>query len=229
MLRRSTTSSMRVSPNIGRSGRCLAVSESTLAPGPRGFTSASQVKANCVGLRSFISLTRFNAYLPLYTVQAFSASWRLLCPLLTPTVRSETIACLSVPFGIWPDRTPRRPPGVSPCAVGAQPLDLRFGSLMDMDFVLSCALLRPERLLSSCCSSARTCAPHCLQTPPRDGCPCASLAFTSIRLAEGLAPSECMNMPGTHELPRSTLRGIGRTRILNGHEASFGESHPARD
>ena len=32
-----------------------------------------------------------------------------------------------------------------------------------------------------------------------------------------------------NELPRSKLRGIGRKRILNDHEASYGVSHPARD
>src|SRR5688572_21616468 len=63
--------------------------------------------------------------------------------------------------------------------------------------------------------------------------PCASLAFTSIRLAEGLSPSKCMNMPGTHEdspqqatgyqkedysePARSKLRGIApkEIKVLN--------------
>src|SRR5262249_48893550 len=38
---------------------------------------------------------------------------------------------------------------------------------MDMDFVLSCALVRPQRLVSSCCPSARTFAPRFLQTSTR--------------------------------------------------------------
>lgn len=42
MLPRSHSSSMRYSPNLGRSVGCLAGSASTLAPGPRGFTPASQ-------------------------------------------------------------------------------------------------------------------------------------------------------------------------------------------
>src|SRR5262249_6487174 len=94
----------------------------------------------------------------------------------TPTMPSAdscavvTIHCWSVsPSGLWPSGTPRRSPGVSSCTVDAQPLDLRLRSLMDMDFVPSCALVRPQRLLSSFCSSARTFAPRFLQTPPRGG------------------------------------------------------------
>jgi hypothetical protein len=153
----------------------LAGSESTLAPSPRGFTSASQLKANWIGWLSFISLSRFRVYWPLQTVQAFSAHEHLLCPLLTPTVRSRTIAGLSVPFRHYLDGTPRRSPGVSSCAFGAQPLDLRLWSLMDMDFVLSCALVRPQRLVSSFCSSARTCDTRFFQTSPHGD----ALAFLS--------------------------------------------------
>ena len=44
---------------------------------------------------------------------------------------------------------------------------------------------------------------HLCSTLPSDNtsrcCPCASLTFTSIRLVEGLAPSEPMNMPGTRK------------------------------
>jgi hypothetical protein len=65
-----------------------------------------------------------------------------------------------------PAGTHRRSPGVSSCAFGAQPLDLRLWPLMDMDFVLSCALVRPQRLLSSFCSSARTWDTRFLQTSP---------------------------------------------------------------
>jgi hypothetical protein len=175
MLPRSHISSMRFSPNIGRSIGGLAGSESTLAPSPRGFTSASQLKANWIGWLSFISLSRSRVYWPLQTVQAFSAHEHLLCPLLTPTVRSRTIAGLSVPFRHYLDGTPRRSPGVSSCAFGAQPLDLRLWSLMDMDFVLSCALVRPQRLVSSFCSSARTCDTRFFQTSPHG----EALAFLS--------------------------------------------------
>src|SRR5262249_23275504 len=168
MLPRSTTSSIRCSPYIGRSVGCLAASASTLAPGSRGFTPASQLKANWIGWLSFITLSRGNAYWPLHTVQAFSATRHLLCPRLTPAGRSKPIAGPSVPGGLWPAGTPCRSPGVSPWTIGAQPLDLRLWSLMDMDFVLSRALVRPQRLLSSFCPSARTFAPRFLQTPPHD-------------------------------------------------------------
>src|SRR5262245_11873375 len=146
MLPRSHISSMRFSPNIGRSMSCLAGSESTLAPSPRGFTPASQLKANWIGWLSCISLSRGNVYWPLQTVQAFSAHEHLLCRLLTPTVRSDPIAGFSVPLRPSPAGTHCRSPGVSSYAFGAQPLDLRLWPLMDMDFVLSCALVRPQRL-----------------------------------------------------------------------------------
>ena len=167
MLPRSTISSIKCSPYMGRSGGCLAADASTLAPGSRGFTPASQLKANWIGLLSFIAFSRDNAYLPLPTVQAFGA-------LMTPTMPSAdscgvlTPHCWSVsPSGVSLSGTPRRSPGVSPCTVDAQPLDLRLWSLMDMDFVPSRALVRPERLLSSFCSSARTFVPRFLQTTPR--------------------------------------------------------------
>src|SRR5262245_60250272 len=59
---------------------------------------------------------------------------------------------------------------------------------MDLDFVVSRQLVQPSRLSSSSCSLARTFDPRFLQTPPRGGCPCASLAFTSIRLARDFHP-----------------------------------------
>jgi len=37
--------------------------------------------------------------------------------------------------------------------------------LMDMDFEISRSLVRPSRLLSNFCSSARLVAPRCLPTP----------------------------------------------------------------
>jgi len=46
---------------------------------------------------------------------------------------------------------------------------------MDMDFVLSCALVRPQRLVSSFCSSARTCDTRFFQTSPHGD----ALAFLS--------------------------------------------------
>src|SRR5262245_3516035 len=46
---------------------------------------------------------------------------------------------------------------------------------MDVDFVLSCALVRPQRLLSSFCSSARTWDTRFFQTSPHGD----ALAFLS--------------------------------------------------
>ena len=191
----------------------LAGSASTLAPSPRGFTSASQLKANWIGGLSFIALSRFRVYWPLQTVQAFSAHEHLLCRLLTPTVRSGTITGLSVPFRHYLDGTHRRSPGVSSCAFGAQPLDLRLWSLMDMDFVLSCALVRPQRLLSSFCSSARTWATRFFQPSPHGD----ALAFRSPSPPSGwqrdLHPPSAGTCPAHMKPPRSKLRGIIRKGI----------------
>ena len=123
MLPRSHIFSIRCSPNMRRSVGGLVGGESTLAPGPLGFTAASQLKASCIGWLSFISLSRFRAYWPLYTVRAFSAHGHLLCPLLTPAMRSAVITGRSVPGRSWLAGTHRRSPGVSSCAFGAQPLD----------------------------------------------------------------------------------------------------------
>jgi hypothetical protein len=120
---RSAIPAMRGSPHIGRSLGGRAGRASPLAPGPRGFPSASQGKANGVGWRSFISLPRGRCSGPLPTVPACSARQPLLCPRLPPAGWSETIPCLSGPLGAPPAGTPRRPPGGSPRAGGAPPLD----------------------------------------------------------------------------------------------------------
>src|SRR5438132_13786253 len=62
--------------------------------------------------------------------------------------------------------TRSRSPGVSSIAFGAQPPDLRFAPLMDMDFAIRCPLVRHWRLVSGFCSSARALAPRFLQTRP---------------------------------------------------------------
>jgi hypothetical protein len=49
-------------------------------------------------------------------------------------------------------------------AFGAQPPDLRFAPLMDMDFATRCSLVRRLRLVSGSCPSARTFASRFLQT-----------------------------------------------------------------
>ena len=110
--------------------------------------------------------------------QPWSAS--LALPTAGPNMPSADF-CSAVrrPYGrlsrLWATRS--RPPGVSSIAFGAQPPDLRFASLMDMDFATSCPLVRRWRLVSGFCSSARTFAPRFLQTPPRGDSPCASLTL----------------------------------------------------
>ncbi len=61
-----------------------------------------------------------------------------------------------------------RSPEVSFSAFHAQPPDLRFTPLMDLDFAVSCQLVRRSRLVSGFCSSARVFAPCFFQTAPRD-------------------------------------------------------------
>jgi hypothetical protein len=91
----------------------------------------------------------------------------LLCPLLTSAPRSGRLSEPSVA-----EATRSRSPGVSSTAFRAQPPDLRFASLMDMDFAVSCPLVRRWRLVSGFCPSTRTFAPRFFQTPPRGGSPC---------------------------------------------------------
>ena len=55
-----------------------------------------------------------------------------------------------------------------PCTIAESTLR----TLMDMDFAVSCPLVRRWRLLSGFCPSTRTFDPCFLQTPPRGGSPC---------------------------------------------------------
>src|SRR5260370_42197273 len=71
-----------------------------------------------------------------------------------------------------PMATQSRSPGVSSTVFRAQPPDLRFASLMDMDFAVSCPLVRRSRLVSGSCPSTRTFARRFLQTSPRGDSPC---------------------------------------------------------
>src|SRR5262249_22788653 len=91
----------------------------------------------------------------------------LLCLLLTSAPRSGRLSVASVAAA-----TRSRSPGVSSAAFRAQPPDLRFAPLMDMDFAVSCPLVRRWRLISGFCPSTRTFAPCFFQTPPRGGSPC---------------------------------------------------------
>src|SRR6266851_4261527 len=69
-------------------------------------------------------------------------------------------------------------------AFHAQSPDLRFASLMDMDFAVSSPLVRRSRLISGICPSTRTFTPRFLQTSPRDDSPCV---FTSPSPPSGWA------------------------------------------
>src|SRR5215471_19706861 len=73
--------------------------------------------------------------------------------------------------------TQGRSPGVSSAAFRAQPPNLRFASLMDMDFAVRCPLVRCLRLVFGFCPSTRAFARCFLQTPPRGGSPCTLLAL----------------------------------------------------
>jgi hypothetical protein len=79
--------------------------------------------------------------------------------------------CLAIrkPYGfLSPEfETPSRPPEVSLTAFHAQPPNLRFAPLMEMDFAVIGQLVRRLRLISGFCPSARVFAPRFLQTPPR--------------------------------------------------------------
>ena len=138
----------------------------------------------------------------------------LQCP-RAPTMPSAdscsvfgAITDLSVPCMLWPAGTRCRSPGVSSCAFSAQPLDLRLWPLMDMDFVLSRALVRPQRLLSSFCSSARTSDTRFLQTSPHGD----ALALLSPSPPSGwqrdLHPPNTGTCPAHVKDPRRKQRGF---------------------
>jgi hypothetical protein len=87
--------------------------------------------------------------------------------MLTSAPRSGRLTTTSVA-----EATRSRSPGVSSAVFRAQSPNLRFAPLMDMDFAVSCPLVRYWRLISGFCSSTRTFDPCFLQTPPRGGSPC---------------------------------------------------------
>src|SRR3982750_2312445 len=95
------------------------------------------------------------------------AAQHTLCPLLTSAPWSEGLAALSVAVA-----TRSRSPEVSSAAFCAQSPNLRFASLMEMDFAIRCPLVRRQRLVSGSCPSTRTFDPCFFKTPPRGGTPC---------------------------------------------------------
>jgi len=85
-------------------------------------------------------------------------------------------------------RTRHSSPEVSSATFRAQPPDLRFTPLMDMDFTVTRPLVRRWRLVSGSYPSARTLAPRFLRTSSHDDALAVHRPFTSIRLGRGLAP-----------------------------------------
>ena len=128
-------------------------------------------------------------------------------PTAEPTMPSADF-CVAVraPFESLSSKrgTRRRPPRVSSVAFRAQLPDLRFTSLMNMDFAIRCPLVRRSRLISGSCPSTRTFAPRFLQTPPRDGSPCALLTLHLHQVGWRTFTSKLLNMPGTQ---RNRSRG----------------------
>jgi len=124
--------------------------------------------------------------------------------MLTSALRSGGLSTTSVA-----EATPSRSPGVSSTAFRAQSPNLRFASLMDMDFAVSCPLVRRWRLVSGFCSSTRTFVPCFLQTPPRGGSPCIITRPYLHQVGQRTFTSKLLSMPSTQ---RSRSRG-GRCRV----------------
>src|SRR5216684_3028034 len=124
--------------------------------------------------------------------------------MLTSALRSGGLSTTSVA-----EATPSRSPGVSSTAFRAQSPNLRFASLMDMDFAVSCPLVRRWRLISGFCSSTRTFVPCFLQTPPRSGSPCIITRPYLHQVGQRTFTSKLLSMPSTQ---RSRWCG-GRYRV----------------
>jgi hypothetical protein len=119
--------------------------------------------------------------------------------MLTSALRSGSLSTTSVA-----EATPSRSPGVSSTAFRAQSPNLRFAPLMDMDFAVSCPLVRRWRLVSGFCSSTRTFVPCFLQTPPRGGSPCIITRPYLHQVGQRTFTSRLLSMPSTQ---RSRWRG----------------------
>src|SRR5215470_10454600 len=112
--------------------------------------------------------------------------------MLTSAPWSDCLSTASVA-----EATRSRSPGVSSAAFRAQSPNLRFAPLMDMDFAVSCPLVRHSRLVSGFCPSIRTFAPRFLQTPPRGDSPCVSLALHLHQVGRRTLTSQLLSMPST--------------------------------
>jgi len=110
MLRRSQTSSMSVSPNLGFSVGGLATGNSALAPGPCGFTPASQLKVPCWNLLPCSFPIQSRSYAPLSTVWAFSedmASPSMPAADFCGVVRANSSALSQFPWHATSQDTPQ--------------------------------------------------------------------------------------------------------------------------
>src|ERR1700686_1698691 len=112
--------------------------------------------------------------------------------MLTSALRSGGLSTTSVA-----EATPSRSPGVSSTVFRAQSPDLRFASLMDMDFAISCPLVRRSRLVSDFCPSTRTFDSCFFRTPPRGGSPCTSLGLHLHQVGRRTFTSKLLSMPST--------------------------------
>lgn len=93
---------------------------------------------------------------------------------------------------------PTRSPEVSSTVFDTRSPDLRFAALMEMDFAVTCQLVRHLRLRSGSCPSTRVFAFSFFQTRSRETSPWSQLSFNSISLDRDFHP-EPPNMVGTHE------------------------------
>src|SRR5260370_1899634 len=128
----------------------------------------------------------------------------LIRPLLTSAPRSGCPAVFSVA-----EATRDRSAGVISAAFRALSPNLRFASLMDMDFAVRCPLVRCLRLVFGFCPSTHAFARCFLQTPPRGGSPCTLLALHLHQVGQKTFTSKLLSMPSTQ---RTRFRGRGRRR-----------------
>src|SRR5450631_3677835 len=112
------------------------------------------------------------------------------------------------------EATRDRPPGVSSAAFRALSPNLRFASLMDMDFAVRCPLVRCLRLVFGFCPSTHAFARCFLQTPPRGGSPCTLLALHLHQVGQKTFTSKLLSMP-------STQRTRSRGRALAGRSGHY--------
>src|SRR5208337_2981910 len=90
----------------------------------------------------------------------------------------------------------------------------RFAPLMDMDFAVSCPLVRHWRLVSGFCPSTRTFVPCFLQTPPRGGSPCIITRPYLHQVGQRTFTSKLLSMPSTQRrfAKRTAVEGPLSTR-----------------